>query len=138
MRWTAVALSLVALASCGRSGMNSGDGFAAGKWQVEGWLESGQGSTQGTPAAGPPDMVELMPAQAAYPPAEVFFSQFYHGEREWPNVTFSDGKVSGSLHHGQTDVPVSGSYARDHFQITLRFGGSVDQIIEGKLVEPAS
>jgi hypothetical protein len=118
--------------------MSGGDSFAAGKWQVEGWLESGQGSTRGTPAAGSPDMVTLAPAQAAAPPAAVFFSQFYHGEQEWPDVSFSKGKVSGSLHHGRTDVPVSGSYARDHFQITLRYGGSVDQVIEGKLVEPAS
>jgi len=125
------------LAACHGASVNNGDRFAAGKWQVEGRLESGQGSTQGTSAAGQPDTVELTAVQAANPPVSTFFSAFYRGETDWSDISFKDGKVSGSLHHGQTDVPVSGTYARDRFRIALGFGGGVDQVVEGKLVEPA-
>jgi len=118
--------------------MNSSDGFAPGTWKVEGWMESGGVSTRDSPGAVTAETVEVTPAQAAYPPASLFFSQFYHGEKDWSGVSFDSGKVSGSLHHGQSDVPLTGIYARDHFRVALGFGGGVEQVVEGKLVEPAS
>jgi hypothetical protein len=120
--------------------MDGGDGFAPGKWQLEGSMESDQGSSSGQAGGNQTDTVDLTADQAKNPPAKVFFSQFYHGERDWRNVSFHDGNVSGSLHHGRADVPVSGTYARDHFRVTLHytgFGTTVDQVIQGKLVEPA-
>ena len=136
MRWIAVVLSISALGGCGLAGAGRNDGFAPGKWQVEGWLESGQGSTQGTPAAGAAQTVNLTKDQAANPPETVFFSNFYNGEKDWSNVNFRNGNVSGSLQHGQASTPVSGTYSRDHFRVTLSFGANVDQVVEGKLVEP--
>lgn len=134
-------LALLALAfdGCRGQAMDSGDRFASGRWQLQGWMESDQGSTARVPGAIQTDTVDLTAKQAGNPPASVFFSQFYHGEKDWSDVTFHDGNVSGSLRHGQTDVPVSGSYTRDHFRITLRYAASttaVDQVIEGKLVAP--
>jgi hypothetical protein len=137
MRRIAIGLIMLAAAGCGRSAVDKGDGFAPGKWQLEAWLEMGQASTRGQPAAGRPEVVSLTAAQALAPPATVFFSQFYHGEKDWPNVRFRDGTVSGSLEHGQSSVPVSGTYSRDHFRVALRFGATVDQVIEGKLIGPA-
>jgi hypothetical protein len=129
-------LLIISLAGCNRAAMDSNDRFGAGKWRLEGWMESAQGSTQGQPGSQE-ETVDLTPDQANNPPAAVFFSGFYQGERDWSDVSFSGGKVGGSLHHGAVDVPVLGTYARDHFRVKLDFKGA-KQVIEGKLVEPAS
>ena len=103
-------------------------------------MQSADGPGDGQAGGNQTDNVDLTAQQAQDPPARVFFSQFYHGERDWRNVSFRDGKVSGSLDHGKATVPVSGTYAPDHFRVTLRytgFGTTVDQVIEGRLVEPA-
>ena len=128
------------LSGCSGNSTDTSDQFEAGTWDLQGWMTSNQGSTQGQPGAQT-DRVMLTPQQAANPPAAVFFSQFYHGEQDWSDVRFRDGTVSGSLHHGKSDVPLSGTYGRDHFQVTLSFGSSgsgFSQIVEGKLVSPAS
>jgi hypothetical protein len=135
-------LALLALAfnGCRGQAVDSGDRFASGKWELQGWMESDRGSTAHDPGAMQTDTVDLTAKQAANPPASVFFSEFYHGEKDWSDVSFRDGNVSGSLHHGQTDVPVSGTYTRDHFRVTLRYAASttaVDQVVEGKLVGPS-
>ena len=134
LRLATVPLLVISLAGCNGAAVDANDRFAAGKWQVEGWLESGQGTTQGQPGAQA-DTVNLTPEQAGNPPAAVFFSGFYHGEQDWSDVSFRGGKVSGSLHHGRVDVPLSGTYGRDHFRIALDFKGT-SQVVEGKLVDP--
>ena len=103
-------------------------------------MQSADGPGDGQAGGNQTDNVVVTANQAQDPPATVFFSQFYQGERDWRNVSFRDGKVSGSLDHGKATVPVSGTYAPDHFRVTLRytgFGTTVDQEIEGRLVEPA-
>ena len=135
-----VASAVLALAGCGGSEIDEGDGFAPGKWQLEASLEPVNGPGGGQSGGNQTDAVDLTAKQAQEPPATVFFSQFYQGERDWRNVTFRDGKVSGSLDHGKATVPVSGTYASDHFRVTLRYTGlgtSADHVIEGRLVEPA-
>jgi hypothetical protein len=124
------------LSSCSGTAMDPDDRFDAGRWQLEAWFESDQGSTQGQPGS-PSDTVNLTQQQAGYPPASVFFFEFYHGERDWGDVSFRGGKVGGSLHQGSVDVPMSGTYARDHFLVKLHYKGA-SQVVEGKLVEPAS
>lgn len=123
------------LSACNGAAMDPNDRFDAGRWQLEGWFEADQGSTQGQPGS-PTDTVKLTSQQAGDPPAAVFFTQFYRGEQDWNGVNFRAGKVSGSLHHGSVDVPLSGTYARDHFLVKLHFKGA-SQVVEGKLVEPA-
>ena len=135
-RLAAAQLLVISLIGCNGAAVDSNDRFGPGKWQIEGWFESDLGSTQGQPGS-PTDTVALTPAQANNPPAAVFFSGFYHGERDWSDVRFSGGKVSGSLHHGQVDVPLSGTYSHDHFLVKLDFKGT-KQVVEGKLVEPAA
>jgi hypothetical protein len=100
-------------------------------------MESDQGSTRGQPSDRT-DTVYLTPLQAQNPPANVFFSQFYHGERYWSDVSFRGGKVSGSLHHGQVEVPLSGTYGRDQFRVNFGFNASgtgIRQVVEGRLVD---
>lgn len=135
-RFAIAPLLAIALGGCNGTAMDSNDRFGAGKWELEGWFETDQGSTQGQPGS-PTDTVNLTKDDASNPPAAVFFSEFYHGERDWGDVRFSGGEVSGSLHHGKTDVPLSGTYARDHFLVKLDFKGT-KQLVEGKLVDPAS
>jgi hypothetical protein len=121
------------------------DRFAPGKWQVEAWMESDQGSTRGHAGATLTDTVTLTPEQAREPPATVFFSHFYHGAKN-PDVRFTDGRVEGRFHQDRVDdiaaheVPITGTYSRDSFRVSFgyqAFGMTVRQAVEGKLVEPA-
>ena len=121
------------------------DGFAPGEWQAESWMESSQGSTRGTPAAGKIETVMLSEKQSKMPPAAVFFTHFYHGVREG-DVRFTDGKVEGTFESPGMDdisaatVPVSGTYARDKFHLTFTFkalGMEGHQIVDGRLVAPS-
>jgi hypothetical protein len=128
---------VISLSGCNGSPLSQNDQFDPGKWQVKGWMESDQGSTRGQPGART-DTVNLTPQQAQNPPANVFFSQFYQGERSWSDVSFRGGKVSGSLHHGQVEVPLSGTYGRDYFRVNFGLGASgtgISQVVEGKLVD---
>lgn len=138
MRSMGLALLALAVGGCGGTKVGYGDRFGAGKWELEGWMESDQGSTRDVPGAVQTDTVDLSAQQADDPPASVFFSRFYHGEKEWSDVSFHNGEISGNLHKGRTDVPLSGSYGPDHFKVTFHFGGNFEQVVEGKLTEPAS
>ena len=134
------------IAGCGGSASASADRFAAGTWQLEGWLESDLGSARGHPGATLKDTVKLSAEQAASPPATVFFSHFYHGARD-VEVRFRDGRIEGRFHQDRVDdiaahdVPISGTYSRDRFQVTFgykAFGMTFNQVVEGKLVAPAT
>src|SRR4051812_26721264 len=92
LRFLIAPLLVTSLAGCNGTSMDANDRFAAGKWQLEGWLETGQGSAGGQPGAQT-DTVTVTPEQAENPPAKVFFSQFYQGERNWSDVTFGGGKI---------------------------------------------
>ena len=140
----------MALSGCGQAGGLArdadGDRFAPGTWQMEAWLESDAGSARGDPGATLHDTVKLSPEQADNPPASVFFNYFYHGAKN-PDVRFKNGKVEGSFHQGRVDdiaahnVPITGTYSRDRFRVTFgykAFGAGIDQVVEGKLVKPAS
>ena len=125
--------------------MNQADRFAPGKWQLEGWMESDQGSTRGKPGATLSETVDLTAEQAKYPPVTVFLSRFYQGVANG-DVRFAGGKVDGSFHQrgvddiAAHDVAISGTYGRDHFRVTFgykAFGMTVNQVVEGKLVEAA-
>ncbi|MFL6726795.1 MAG: hypothetical protein ACJ8FS_09815 [Sphingomicrobium sp.] len=139
------ALTALALAGCGGQAMGESDRFAPGKWQLEAWMESDQGSTRGKPGATLSDTVDLTAEDAADPPISVFFSHFYHGV-ENGNIRFARGKVEGSFHQrgvddiSAQDVSVGGTYGRDHFHVTFAykaFGMTINQVVEGKLVEAA-
>lgn len=143
----AIAAALAwAVSGCKGGAMDEGDRFAPGTWHLEAWMESEAGSTRGVAGATLTDVVKLTPEQAMAPPAAVFFRHFYHGANN-PDVRFADGRVEGSFHQGRVDdisahdVPISGSYARDHFRVTFgykAFGMTINQVAEGKLVEPAA
>lgn len=123
---------------------SAGDRFAPGKWETETWMEAGGRSTRGAPGATLRDTVTLTPADAAHPPAAVFFGRFYHGARN-PRVTFANGRIKGGFHQGRVDdiaahdVTIDGTYGRDRFRVTFvyrAFGMPIDQVVEGRLVAP--
>lgn len=137
------ALAVVALMLTGCGGDTR---FAAGTWQVEGWMESELGSTRGQPGNIEPYQVRVSKEAAELPPAAVFFSKFY-GREDFSNIRFENGRVEGSFEQGLVDgigghtVPVTGTYARDRFEVAFQytaFGTKVRQIVRGRLVEPAS
>lgn len=145
MRWMAALMLVSALGGCEGSAMGGGDHFAPGKWHIEAWMESDQGSTRDQPGAAQTDDVNLSAEQAKYPAATVFFSRFYHGVQNG-DIRFTGGKVGGSFHQkgvddiSAHDVPVTGTYDSEHFRVTFgykAFGMAVSQVVEGKLVEPA-
>jgi hypothetical protein len=144
MGWLRVTLVALALAGCGTA-MDSGDRFAPGKWKTEAWMESDQGSTRGQTGGSQTETVELSTEDAGNPPAAVFFSRFYHGVSDG-DIRFSGGKVDGTFHQkrvddvGEHDVAVSGTYGPDRFHVVFAykaFGMTINQVVDGKLVEPA-
>ncbi len=135
------------LTGCNGTSMNADDRFYPGKWRVEGWMESSQGSIRGSAEEIQPQIVQLKPEQAKQPPGAVFFSYFYHGVPRDADVNFRDGNVSGSFHQKGVDdiaahyVKISGTYSRKNFRVTFgyqAFGMTIDQVVEGKLIDPES
>jgi hypothetical protein len=121
-----------------------GDHFAPGTWHIEAWMESAQGSTRGQPGATLTDTVKLTAEQASEPPVAVFFSRFYHGAGTG-DIRFRGGRIEGSFHQRAVDdisaheVPVTGTYDSEHFRVTFgyrAFGMTMNQVAEGKLIEP--
>ena len=125
--------------------MDSGDRFAPGKWKTEAWMESAQGSTRGHAGGSQTETVDLSARDASNPPAAVFFSRFYHGVSDG-DIRFNGGRVDGTFLQkrvddvGEHDVAVSGTYGSDRFRITFAykaFGMTINQVVDGTLVEPA-
>lgn len=140
MKRSAVLLLALILASCGNR-----DEFAPGTWAIEGWLESGGVSGQGKPSEHQTHTVKLSQQSASRRPVEVFFTEFY-GRENIANISFKDGRIAGSFEQGRVDdisghnVPISGTYSRDKFDVTFRykaFGQEIRQIVRGKLVSPS-
>jgi len=122
------------------------DRFAAGTWQLEGWMESAQGSTRGRPGEIAPYEVKVSNQEASMPPVAVFFSRFY-GREDFSSIRFENGRVEGSFGQRSVDdiaghtVPMSGTYARDRFDVEFEFsafGMKVRQFVKGRLLEPAT
>ena len=137
-------LLLMMLTTLGGCGLNDGsnDRFAAGKWELQAWFEA-----DGNPgkAGLQTHIVEISASDAAYPPASVFVTRFYHGVKD-ADLNFSNGQVSGNFQQRPVDpiaghnVPITGTYASDRFSITFEyqaFGMKLRQKVEGKLTEPA-
>jgi len=129
-------MMIALLASC-----NQDDHFAAGKWETKAWMESSAQPGQ-TPAQT--DTVQLSESDAAQSPKSILFGRFYRGMNN-ADVTLANGKINGSYEQRRVDdfaghtVPISGTYSTDKFRVVLTFkalGMDVDQIVEGKLVEP--
>lgn len=133
----ASALALITAMSGALSACQSGDHFAAGEWEVEGWLETAGHEGKADPIR---QTVTLSPERAALPPASVFFGEFYHGVKN-ADVRFEDGVVEGSYQQGRVDgiaahaVRISGTYSADSFDISFDLGATglpVVQRVQGR------
>ena len=118
--------------------------FIAGTWALDAWMDTDQLSGRGKPGVHQTDTVKLSEEVATFPPAHVFFGTFYHGREDVSNVRFENGRVEGSFEQRGVDdisghtVPVSGTYARDRFEVTFEFsafGAKLRQVVQGRLVE---
>ena len=135
--WMGLALML---AGCG-----SGDRFAAGTWQIDGWLEGPMGSGRDNPQTHQTHTVKLTKEDERWPAATTFFTRFYHGAHKG-DIRFENGKVEGYFDQPRVDdiaghrVPITGTYARDRFHVSFEhtvWGMKMRQVVEGKLVTPA-
>ena len=137
-----LAVLAVTTAACGAApSAPAAEGFAAGTWERKVWLEAPNGSTEPATFTG-----EVTKEEAAQQPAAIFFSEFYPTAKT-ADVRFEDGQISGSYDQSGVDdiaaqaVPISGTYSRDEFRVTLDFsvhGTVVREVIEGRLVDPAA
>lgn len=137
----ASALALVTAMSGALSGTlsacQSGDRFAAGEWEVEGWLETAGHESKADRIR---QTVTLRPERAALPPASVFFGEFYHGVKN-VDVRFEAGVIEGSYQQGRVDgiaahtVRFSGTYSADSFDVSFDLGATglpVMQRVQGR------
>ena len=122
---------------------DEGERFIAGTWFVEGWMENDEMSGRDKPGVHQTHTVKLDEQTALFPPVAVFFGTFY-GREDASNIRFENGRVEGSYEQRGVDdisghtVPVSGTYARDRFDVTLEFsafGTKLRQVVQGRLVE---
>lgn len=130
------------MTGCSDAAAGSGDRFAAGTWQIEGWLEGPQGSARGQPGATQTATVQLSETEARLPPATVFFTHFYHGAHKG-DVRFENERIAGSFDQPRVDdiaghnVPIEGTYTRDRFQVSFAFkafGMEIRQVVEGRVI----
>jgi len=117
--------------------------FLAGTWALEAWMDTDEMSGRGKPGVHQTHTVTLSEQVALFPPAQAFFSTFYHGQKDLSNIRFADGRVEGSFEQRRVDdiaghtVPVNGTYSRDSFEVTFEFsafGRKVRQVVQGRLV----